>query len=104
MLVMGVICFVQLLLSSETVHMCSQVHCWVTVRYDDGLGQPVKEGRTRVGLDRVNTYPQSTDMSTICLLYLVSGTPLRYSQPQRFCISFLIHSMAGHLLCGLGSS
>lgn len=81
------LCLLQLLVSSETWHR--QAGCWVQARPDDGLGQPVKEGETRVCFGRINTNPQSTGTISICLLYLISGTALRYSNHNVSVSAFL---------------
>ena len=84
------LCSLQLLVGSETWHRHSQAGRWVEVRSGDGLGQPVKEeGKTRVCFGRINTDPHSSGTISICLLYLVSGTPLRYSDHNVSVSAFL---------------
>lgn len=58
------------------------------------------EGKTRqVWLEYTQT--PGAQARLVFISFPVSGTTLRYSQPQSFCVGFLFHFMAGHLLRGL---
>lgn len=82
------LCLLQLLVASETRHGHKQV-----VGSKRGLmmvwGGPLRGGETRVCFGRINTNPHSTGTISICLLYLVSGTPLRYSNHNVSVSAFL---------------
>ena len=78
------LCSLQLLVGSETRHMHSQAGCWVKVRSDDGVEQPVKsEGKTSVSLSKINTNRSEEHTSELqSPMYLVCRLLLEKKNPK----------------------